>query len=140
MTHGERLEILAIAFAAMSPIAFFGDRVFEPRLGALIAYSAALLLGQGLVRDVARLAWRRLRGGGAGEGRRILCLCAESTIGLLLAGIGLALTLGGIRDTVALSGTGLTILVAAVLAAGFVAKDYVISIRKEKDHASVIVW
>jgi len=86
---------------------------------------------------VARIILTRAK---AGEKRRIACLCAESTVGLTLVILGIALTLAGVSDSVEIGRVGLTAGVAGVLAFGFVAKDYVISIRKEKDHASVIVW
>ena len=106
--------------------------------GKLVGYSAAVLLGQGLVRDVVRLMLTR--GQEKAPKRRIGCLCAESTIGLLLVAIAIGLTLIGITQTVALGQWALTGLVGAMFLGGFFAKDFIIIVRREKDHGSVVVW
>ncbi len=54
--------------------------------------------------------------------------------------LGLAATAVGLEDTVRFGSVGLTATAAAILVFGFFAKDYVIVVRKEKDHASIIVW
>lgn len=131
----ERAELLAIG--VLIPALFAATQGFEWTLsfGALVAYSAGLLLGHGLVRDLARLAV---------EGRKkptesLLCLCAESTIGLAALGAGTLLLAVGIKDTVTLSTYSLTGLVAGILALGFLAKDYVLIVRKVKDHGTISI-
>tara|TARA_R110002072_G_scaffold281537_1_gene444139 strand:- start:99 stop:614 length:516 start_codon:yes stop_codon:yes gene_type:complete len=131
----EKAELLAIG--VVIPALFAATQGFEWTLsfGALVAYSAGLILGHGLVRDLARLAI---------EGRKeptesLLCLCAESTMGLAALGAGTLLLAIGIRDTVTLSTYSLTALVAGILALGFFAKDYVLVLRKVKDHGTVAV-
>jgi hypothetical protein len=137
LSRTEKVELGLIGVAIMTTAWLSAGLRWTPAFSTLVGYSAALLLGQGLVRDVARLVIRRRAAGGS---RRIMCLCAESTIGLLLIGLAVGLTLLGLTETVAIGRIGLTLGLAAVLASGFVAKDYVLSIRKEKDHASVILW
>jgi hypothetical protein len=138
MTRAEIVEIVLIAAAIPAAALAPGrDVTWTLAFGKVVGYSAALLLGQGLLRDVLHLALVRRA---PGEGRRIACLCAESTLGLVLVAAAVGLTLIGIEDTVALGAAGRAALVAAIVGTGFVAKDYVISVRKERDHASVIVW
>lgn len=136
LTRLEKVELALIPVVAAAAFALAGSVRWAPRFGALIGYSAALLLAQGLIRDVARMLLFRA----PGEKRKIACLCAESTVGLLLVLVALGLTLLGIEDTIALGRAPLAGLILGLLVFGFIAKDYVIIIRKEKDHASVIVW
>jgi hypothetical protein len=136
MTRMEKVELALIALVVAAAWLLAGDLVWTPRFGKVVCYSAALLLAQGLLRDFARLAFVRR----SGEKRRIGCLCAESTIGLLFVAIGVGLTLVGISDEVPIGRGALAALLGGILGVGFIAKDYVVSIRKEKDHASVVVW
>ncbi len=106
--------------------------------GKVVGYSAALLLTQGLVRDVVRM-WLDRNKEGAPK-RRIGCLCAESTIGLLLVVIAIGLTLIGISQTIAIGRVEVTVVGALLLFGGFFAKDFVVIVRREKDHGSVVVW
>lgn len=139
-TRAEALEAALIAAAAGAVFLAWGGRVWTPALGKAVGYGAALLLGQGLVRDLTRLAWRRARGEARRPGRRIACLCAESTVGLALVGAAVGLTLLGVGDTVTLGRASATLAALGVLTFGLVAKDYVVSVRRETDHASVIVF
>lgn len=131
----EKAELLAIG--VLIPALFAATQGIEWSLsfGALVAYSAGVVLGQGLVRDLARLAVV----GRKEPTERLLCLCAESTIGLAGLGAGTLLLAIGIRDTVTLSSYSLTAIVGGILALGFVAKDYVLIVRKVKDHGTIAV-
>ena len=134
----ERGELALIGFLlpALYLLAREGlSGAWNPRFGALLSYSAALVLGQGLIRDLVRLAIQ----GRQEPTRRMACLCAESTLGLTVLVAGAGLLLLGIEDRVSLGAGGITALVAAILVCGFVAKDYVLVIRKERDHGSVLV-
>jgi len=136
MTSAERTEAavmsgLALGWAAIAPLRWAGS------LPVVVGWFAALLLAQGLVRDVVKLAVTRARSKG---GRQIRCLCAESTVGLLLLSVALALVLCGIDQPIALGRIAVLAGPPSTLLFGFFAKDYVVSIRKETDHASVIVW
>lgn len=134
-----RFEKVELALIALAPIAVFaGNARWAPSLGTLVASSAALLLMQGLLRDLARIA--RFGRKSPLAPRRIACLCAETSVGLPLVALGIALAASGASGEVALGRAGLAALVACVLGAGFVLKDYVVVLKKEKDHASVIVW
>ena len=106
-------------------------------LGKLIGFVAALLLSQSLFRDLV-LWWQKRKSDT--PKRRIGCLCAESTIGLSLAGAAIAMSLLGLQQEVRLSPTQATALAGTILAVGFFTKNYVVIIRKEKDHGSIRVW
>ncbi len=106
--------------------------------GKVVGYAAAMLLAQSLVRDVVRM-WLDRNKEGAPK-RRIGCLCAESTIGLLLVFIAIGLTLIGISQTIAVGRMEVTVVGAVLLFGGFFAKDFVVIVRREKDHGSVVVW
>lgn len=137
MTRAERIELgLMATTVAVVALGTPGLR-WTPAVGALIGYGAALLLAQGLVRDVAQLIARRVT---SAQRQRIVCLCAESSVGIGLIAIAIALTLAGISEPVMVSRCALVAGVAVVLVFGFVAKDYVITIRREKDHARIIPW
>lgn len=134
-TRFERGEVLAILLLLPVLYLTLGELSWSPRVGALAAYGAGLLLGQGLVRDLARLAL---------EGRKqptvtLRCMCAETTLGVAVLLGGLGLLLLGVEGSVTLSGGGVTAGVAGVLGVGFLVKDYVLVVRKVRDHGRVRV-
>jgi hypothetical protein len=135
LTKLEWGELTVIALAL--PALFFGlgDLSWTPKFGALVAYAAALFLGQGLVRDLVRLGIE----GRKDPTKKLLCMCAETSIGVVALAAGLGLLMIGIKDTVALTPMRVTAIAAGILVAGFIAKDYVLIIRRETDHGSVIV-
>lgn len=142
----EVLELIACA-ATASATALFAPPVWDLAWGTLLCYSAALLLGQGLIRDIALIIRRRAKGESTKPGTRITCLCAESSLGLLAIASGILLLLIGAPWRLSLPAWGSGALVAAVLALGFLIKDSVIKwtgrgLRLEHDpeHANIIVW
>ena len=130
---------LALVVSVVAAVVIWGPTPgWELPFGPLVGYCAALLLGQSLLRDVVRIALER---GRAKEGRRrIGCLCAESSIGLLFVVLAVGLSLIGITQSVTLARGPLAGLVAAILLGGFFAKDFVVIVRREKDHGSIVVW
>ena len=136
LTRMEKVELVLIVAATTAAWAGMGSREWAPPLGSLAGWAAGLLFGQGLLRDLVRLALPRPEG----EKRRLACLCAESALGLVLLLAAAAVALLGVTQTVALDRTCLALSVACVLGAGFFAKDYVVVVRKEKDHSSVVIW
>ncbi|MEZ6184265.1 MAG: hypothetical protein R3F62_04540 [Planctomycetota bacterium] len=125
------LGLIAAGGAALPSVG--AEWEWAPRLGAALGYAAALVLGQGLLRDLVRLARE-----GRKEPTRVLpCLCAETSLGLTTLGVGVGLLCLGIEETVRLTQVSLTVSVGALLLLGFLAKDYVLVLRKERDHGSV---
>jgi hypothetical protein len=135
----QRLELggLALALLAVWPLA--RDLEWSPRCGALCGYAAAVLLGQGLLRDLARLALASVGGVPRAPLRRLRCLCAESTLGLGLLGAGLLLLLAGLEEPVRIDRPRLLAGLVVLLGVGFLAKDYVLVVRREEDHGSIAV-
>lgn len=131
------IELPALGVALVATFLLTPGLAWTPEAGALMGYAAAVLLGQGLLRDLLRLA---LAGRSGAPRRRVPCLCAESTLGLGLLAAGLLLLGLGLGGPVALGRAGLVGGLAALFLLGFVAKDYVVVIRREEDHGSVAVW
>jgi hypothetical protein len=136
LTGLEKGELAAILLALGGLWLATGGLAWTLQFGTVVAYASAVILGQGLTRDLVRLAVDRRDG----PKKRMMCLCAESSIGILLLAAGLGLLLIGISDTVTLSQPKLVGLVAGLLVLGFLAKDYVLIVRKEKDHGSVLLF
>jgi hypothetical protein len=135
MAKADKVELVTIGLASIA-WAIFDRQSWSGAAGTLLGMAGALLLTQGLLRDVIKLALRRERS----EKKRIACLCAESSIGLLLVLAGMALAALGLNQPVVASATAVLLGPPLVLVLGFIAKEYVVVIRKEKDHGSVIVW
>lgn len=136
LTRAGGIEI-ALCAAAIGATWFLAAGLsWSPQLGSLLAYSAAVFLGQGLIRDLARLAARR------GQGKptqKLMCLCAESTIGVVGLVAGLTLLGMGIEEQVLVTGPRLTAILAGLLGAGFVAKDYVLVVKRVEDHGDIAI-
>lgn len=133
---GEKVELAVAALVVLVLLVAARGLSREVPLGPLIAYAAAVVLGQGLVRDLVRVAWRRAR---PRPTERAACLCAESSVGLTLVAVGLGLTVLGDPRPVLVTGPRLTVGVALLLAFGFVAKDWVVVLRRVEDHGSIAV-
>jgi hypothetical protein len=130
-----RIE-LSLILAASAAWLFLAPTQWQAPVGEIVGDGAALLLAQGLVRDLVRLAWKRRQ---SGTTRRILCLCAESSVGLTLIVLALAAVFLGIDQRLVVSHAALQVTPVLILAAGFVLKDYVLVIRRETDHGNVVL-
>ena len=132
----ERVMIPALALALW--VALPASWTWDPELRWVFGYAAVVILGQGLLRDVARLMLRR---GPKPEATKLACLCAESSLGLtlLLLGAG-GLTLLGVTQTVHLTPLRLSLTLLGLLTVGYVAKDYVLVLKRVEDHASIRPW
>ncbi len=135
----ERVELALVALVvAAAAVAAPSSLAWSLPLGKLVAYAAVVLLAQGLVRDVARLVWRRARGAAApAVTQRALCLCAESSVGLILVTSGVLLSLVGVEQRVVLGRAPLALGLLGLFMFGFVAKDWVLVLRRVEDHATV---
>lgn len=134
-------DLVELTLIALVPLGLYLAQVgagWRPRFGEAVCYACAVILGQGLLRDLA-LLWAR-RKGDAKPKRRAACLCAESTLGLSLLAVGATVLLLGIEERVTLTPGRLGLTLWVLLGVGFVAKDYVLSVRREEDHGSVIVF
>ena len=127
-----------IVLTVLAVVLFTADSRWSPELRWVFGYAAAVILGQGLVRDLVRIAFRRAP---PAETFKMACLCAESSLGLvlLLVGVG-GLTLLGVKETILIDQTRLGIGLLTLLLVGLIAKDYVIVIKRVEDHAAVRLW
>ena len=110
-------------------------------LGDLLLAGAALLLLQGLVRDVGRLLAAR-RGGAS---RQVTCVCLESTLGLASVVAGAALTLGWAPVPFHVGPLFWPVAFGAVGLFGIATSDVVLDwrtfrVRREADHGASVVW
>ena len=133
---------------AVIVLALAGLHVLAPRLpaelplGQLMLSAAALLLLQGLLRDLYILA--RGRRGGVDDVRiEARCMCVESILGALGIVAGGAVLLAGAGGIVDMPASRWTLAGAAVLVVGFLIKDLVIdlanpAVRVQRDHLNVV--
>lgn len=113
-------------------------------LGEMLVGGAGLLLGQGLVRDLARLRARNVAER-TGEAQVITCMCVESTLGVGVITAGCILLFAWSPVTLAMSRLLWTGCVGAILTFGFCTKDLVMDwrerrIRREANHALPLLW
>ncbi|MEM7264188.1 MAG: hypothetical protein AAF488_19540 [Planctomycetota bacterium] len=143
MKRADQIEWLLIVGTVVAAGVATSGRTFELAFGAWVAYGAVLLLTQGLIRDLWKMAARRsaARRQPAPEGERLKlrCLCAESSFGLLFGVLGATLFFVGVGGSVELSAAMLTTVGAAVLAFGWFIKNYVLVIRRVEDHSLIDV-
>ena len=112
-------------------------------VGKLLLWSSALLLLQGLIRDLWLLASEKnnrdptiLKGG--------RYLCVESAIGATGIVVGIAVLGSGIDHLVTMNDWSWSILMMVVVSAGFLIKDFVVElgplrIRRDKDHLNIVL-
>ncbi len=143
MTRGECLEVLVIGLIA--PISW----LLWPRVASstpvwkMVFGICALLLMQGLVRDIAIL-FRHWRSPSKEPGKEAQCFCLESTVGSAGIVAGAVLAAFDISTQVPVGRWGFCLAVTGTMALGFISKDLVISwnpfgVRREKDHLNLIV-
>ena len=143
MRAHEKVELALIAVTAAAVALARPLLPASLAVGSLVLVASAVLLGQGLLRDLYLKFGPP--GRGAAEGVKSTAFCMESTIGLLgivTGGVALALGLG---SPVAASGLAWPVGVLAVGTLGFLMKDVVIDlrtgrIRRERDHRNLVVW
>ena len=136
-----RVEVALIA-AAASLVGVFGGRL--PRVvpaGLLLLAGALILLFQGFLRDLVRVAAAR----GRSSARRVSCVCVESAIGLTSIAAGAALSLGWEEVIVPMGTIGWPLALAFVGLFGTAMREIVFDwrtgkLRRETDHMARVVW
>ena len=142
MTTAEKLELAALPIGGVLAYLLADWLPTEIGSGRLLLVVSALLLLQSLVRDL----WLLSQGRGAppvGGPRRGRCMCVESTLGLTGVVVGVVLLAAGLELELRMSAWAWSLLVMAVLAAGFGIKDLVLDsrplrIRRDKDHMNIV--
>lgn len=112
-------------------------------LGEAVLASAALLLVQGLIRDLVRL--RMARAQAKHSAPRVTCVCAESTLGASAIVIGMLLVFALSPVVLRVPPIAWPIAVGLVSVFGFATRHLVLDwrtrrLRWEPDHTGVVVW
>lgn len=142
MTSLERTELVLIALAALASAVLGGMFPSSLSPGILVLTASSMLLGQGLLRDL----WVKYGvKAPAHQGQKIVCMCMESTVGMTGVIAGVAVLFAGVDGNWMLPAWFWPAFVAGMGVCGFVMKDLIIdidnrSIRREKNHRSIIVW
>ena len=142
MTNAERIE-LAMIPVLIGLIALLADQL-PPAvgLGNLFLTTSALLLFQGLLRDLWLLA-KAKRAPKSEAIKKIRCMCVESTVGMSGVVVGVVLLGAGLDWSVAMANWNWCLLVALTMIIGFAMKDYVVEwmpfrLRKDPDHMNIV--
>ena len=133
---------LALDGAAILLVAALSRRFPQSlALGDLVLGGAVVLLLQGLVRDLRRVATAPREA----STREISCVCVESTVGVAAIVAGLSLTLGWRAGALRLAPEALPIGFAAVVLFGTAVRNIVfdwraLRLRREADHRARVTW
>lgn len=143
MTGAEKIELGLIGATGAGLFVLAPVLSSEMEIGDLVLYASALLLLQGLLRDVWLLIKAR-NGAPAAAQRAARCTCAESTVGVAGLAIGAALVGFGWSKPVTMDAWLWGIPAVLVLMTGFLIKDYVLEsrpwrIRRDSDHVNILV-
>jgi hypothetical protein len=146
MGKAQYIEVVGLGIATGVVGAFGALLPARIELGSAVLGAAALLLGQGLVRDLLRLrAARAARVEAPGPSRTVTCVCAESTIGVVAILVGLCLVFAASPLVLRVPRFGWCAGVGAVLFFGFLVRNVVfdwreLRLRFESDHTAPVVW
>ena len=143
MKKSDLLELFAVAVVTGGVAAARGLLPTRIELGNVVLGAAALLLFQGLIRDLVRV--RAARRAAAASTRTVTCMCAESTIGVTVILVGLVLVFATSPVVLRLPRYGWPGGVAAVMLFGFAIRNLVLDWRErrfrfESDHAVIVAW
>lgn len=142
MSASERCEVLLIGVFILLMASFFALLLpANIKLGSLLLYCSALLLMQGLVRDLYYYFSQNALDDSSVKHAQ--CICLESSIGVIGILAGFIVTFSSIDFQLPLSPQAWTLLLGVVLIIGFLLKDWVfhwqpIGLRREKNHMNVI--
>jgi len=143
MTTAEKIELTLIPLIGVASWFLAALLPTSTSVGKLLMWTAALLLLQGLLRDLWLLS-RADQEGPAGDEREAQCLCMESTVGIAAIVLGVLLLASTLDIPLLMSALGWSLLVVAMLTMGFLMKDWVIEwnpwrIRRERGHVNLVV-
>ena len=142
MTTAERVELALIPIAGVVIWLIGGRLPAVIGTGSLLLASSVLLLSQGLIRDLW-LLYRRNQALRVEPRQHALCMCVESTVGVVGVVAGLIILGSAVDATVTMSPWRWIGLVIVVLAVGFAIKDFVFEwrpfrLRRDKDHVNLV--
>lgn len=142
MTTAEKVELTLIPLAGIA-IWSMGERLpTSIGIGSLLLASSVLLLFQGLVRDLWLLS-KQNRETQSGARQEAMCMCVESTVGVMGVTAGLIILGSAIDWRMPMSPWTWTGLAVAVSTIGFAIKDFFFEwrpfrIRRDKDHVNIV--
>jgi hypothetical protein len=142
MTTAEKIEVILIPLAGA---AIWLMREWLPAdigIGSLLLASSVLLLLQGLFRDLW-LLFKRKQDTQSGTQQEVLCMCVESTVGVMGVVAGIVIFGSAINRAVQMNSWIWSLLAVAVLTIGFAIKDFIFEwrpfrIRRDKNHLNIV--
>ncbi len=142
MTPAEKIEIVLIPLFGTTLWMIAPGLPEKVESGILLLGASALLLLQGLIRDLWLLAKGR-RKKQAKPPRRARCMCLESTIGAIGIVTGIVVLLSETNRSVVMNNWTWSFPVMGVMTMGYLIKDYVLKwnpfrILRDKDHMHII--
>lgn len=142
MTTIEKMELTLIFISII--LLFIFSSLFPPKisLARLLMYCSALLLFQGLIRDLCYM-YSKKKTPEEEQPEAKQCMCVESSIGVLGLLIGIALLFSRLNTPLSLTSLRWVGLIGITLIFGFLIKDLVFywrsfQIRREKNHSNII--
>ncbi len=143
MNNFEKAEVAIIAGSGFVAYAIASAFVGSYSLGMVILTMSAVLLLQGLLRDLVILA-RHARAQQSGAKRAMRCMCVESTVGITGVAVAAGMVCFNIDLPLPMTQWSWSLSALSSLAAGFAIKDLVISldplrIIRDKDHLNIVV-
>jgi hypothetical protein len=139
----DKIEALVIALVTVAVALVRARLPIHTELADVVLGAAALLLSQGLVRDLVRL--REARRAAAAAPRKITCVCAESGIGVSAIVAGLVLVAVVSPIVLHVPSFAWPLGVAGVMVFGFTTRHLVLDWRErrfrwEAGHDGTVVW
>jgi uncharacterized membrane protein len=143
MSLAEKVELALIVAVAVLFYVLARALPDHVAFGNLLLGASALLLLQGLLRDLWLLA-KAKRKPPQNPPRTASCMCVESIIGITGVFAGLILLACEIDMLIPMEQWSWSLFASLALGAGFFMKDYVVEfspwrIRRDKDHVNIIV-
>ncbi len=142
MSTSDKIELGLIPIVGIGVWWMTRGLSYEIPVGRLLLAASAILLLQGLVRDLSLLA-RQRRIAQRAPRRVARCLCVESTVGATGIVIGAVLLGAGSGAFFVVSGWMLSVLLIAQMSLGFLIKDTVLEwspwrLYQDKDHLNIV--
>ena len=142
MTTVEKVEITLIGVFILLIVSAFSSLLpSNMKLGTLLLYCSALLLFQGLLRDLYH--YFSQNNVDDSPVTYAQCVCLESSIGVIGIFAGFIVTFTPIDAVIVLSSLNWALILSFVVAVGFLLKDWVfhwqpMGFKREKNHMNVI--
>jgi len=136
------IEWLCIALVGAVAFLVSGRLPESLGLGYLLNFSAALFLGQGIVRDLTIYYRAKKRAEPMDNAKGEAAICLESSLGILVIAVGAVMMIGALGPDVQIAKRVWPLMVVGIMLFGWACKDIVIKLQPlrlaiEKDHANI---